>query len=309
MGILKLENIVKEYDKNQVVKGISLKIEEGQIFGLLGPNGAGKSTAIKIITGLINKTSGDITYNEETKSISKWKMNIGLVPQELELYYDLTAYENVEFFCSLYGYKGKKLKERVLKALEFVSLLDFKDKKARTFSGGMQRRLNIACGIAHRPKLIIMDEPTVGIDPQSRNNILESVKKLKKEGATIIYTSHYMNEVEEICDYIAIMDYGEVIAQGTNEELKDSVKDNNTYSIEIDKEVEALDEKLLEIDGVNKVKVNGTNILCHYDDNKKIIEKLVSVISNEDTNIINMQVEKPSLETVFLQLTGKSLRD
>lgn len=309
MYILKLDNVVKEYESNQVVKGISLNVKEGEIFGLLGPNGAGKSTTIKMITGLANKTSGEIIYDNDVKSILKWKKNIGLVPQDLEIYYDLTAYENVEFFCSLYGFKGKKLKERVMKALDFVSLTDVKDKKAKTFSGGMKRRLNIACGIAHRPKLIIMDEPTVGIDPQSRNNILESVKRLKQDGATIIYTSHYMNEVEELCDNIAIMDYGKVIAMGTSEELKDSVKDHNTYFIEIDKEVENLEEKLLNIDGVYKVYIKGTQITCYYDDKKKVIEKLVSTISQENVNITNMQVEKPSLETVFLKLTGKSLRD
>lgn len=309
MDVLKLNNLVKRYGKDEVVKGINLKVKQGEIFGLLGPNGAGKSTTIKMITGLTSKTSGEIIYDGSNKSISQWKKNIGLVPQDLELYYDLTAYENVEFFCSIYGYKGQKLKKRVLRALEFVGLLDVKDKQAKTFSGGMQRRLNIACGIAHGPKLIIMDEPTVGIDPQSRNNILESVKKLKEEGATIIYTSHYMNEVEELCDYISIIDYGKVIAEGTNEQLKDSVKENNIYSIEIDKPIINLQEKISKIDGIKNVHIDDKKITCNYDKNNNIIEKLVSVISKENANIINMQVEQPTLETVFLKLTGKSLRD
>lgn len=309
MNILKVENIYKEYDKTQVVKGISLNIKKGEIFGLLGPNGAGKSTTISMITGLVKKTSGEITYEENTSSIAKWKENIGLVPQDFALYFDLTAYENVSFFCSLYGYKRKELKKRVEKALEFVGLLDVKNKKASTFSGGMKRRLNIACAIAHSPKLIIMDEPTVGIDPQSRNHILESVKKLRKEGATIIYTSHYMEEVEELCDTIAIIDHGKVMAIGTSSELKEVVKDENIYRIEVDKEIDDIDEKLKQINGVYRVKVDKKDIECYYNENKKIIEDIVNVISKEDTNIRNMKSEIPSLETVFLNLTGKSLRD
>ncbi|WP_373600356.1 ABC transporter ATP-binding protein [Paraclostridium bifermentans] len=309
MDILKVENIYKEYDKTQVVKGISLNIKKGEIFGLLGPNGAGKSTTISMITGLVKKTSGKIIYEENTNSIAKWKENIGLVPQDFALYFDLTAYENVAFFCSLYGYKRKELKKRVEKALEFVGLLEVKNKKASTFSGGMKRRLNIACAIAHSPKLIIMDEPTVGIDPQSRNHILESVKKLRKEGATIIYTSHYMEEVEELCDTIAIIDHGKVMAVGNSSELKEVVKDENIYRIEVDKEIDDIDEKLKQINGVYRVKVDKKDIECYYNENKKIIEDIVNVISKEDTNIRNMKSEIPSLETVFLNLTGKSLRD
>lgn len=309
MDILKVENIYKEYDKTQVVKGISLNIKKGEIFGLLGPNGAGKSTTISMITGLVKKTSGEITYEENTNSIAKWKENIGLVPQDFALYFDLTAYENVAFFCSLYGYKRKELKKGVEKALEFVGLLEVKNKKASTFSGGMKRRLNIACAIAHSPKLIIMDEPTVGIDPQSRNHILESVKKLREEGATIIYTSHYMEEVEELCDTIAIIDHGKVMAVGTSSELKEVVKDENIYRIEVDKEIDDIDEKLKQINGVYRVKVDKNDIECYYNENKKIIEDIVNVISKENTNIRNMKSEIPSLETVFLNLTGKSLRD
>ncbi len=173
----------------------------------------------------------------------------------------------------------------------------------------MKRRLNIACAIAHSPKLIIMDEPTVGIDPQSRNHILESVKKLRKEGATIIYTSHYMEEVEELCDTIAIIDHGKVMAVGTSSELKEVVKDENIYRIEVDKEIDDIDEKLKQINGVYRVKVDKKDIECYYNENKKIIEDIVNVISKEDTNIRNMKSEIPSLETVFLNLTGKSLRD
>jgi ABC-2 type transport system ATP-binding protein len=192
MYILQIENLHKKYDKFEALKGVDLNIKKGEIYGLLGPNGAGKSTLIKTISGLEKKTQGTIIFEEKEKNINKYKQHIGLLPQDLAIYLDFTARENINFFCSLYGYKGRELKERVDKALEFVGLTEVKNKKAKEFSGGMKRRLNMGCAIAHSPSLIIMDEPTVGIDPQSRNHILESVKRLNEEGATIIYTSHYM---------------------------------------------------------------------------------------------------------------------
>ena len=233
MYILQIENLHKSYDKFEAIKGIDLNIKKGDIYGLLGPNGAGKSTLIKTITGLEKMTSGKIIFEESETSINKYKKNIGLLPQDIALYLDFTAKENVTFFCSLYGYRGKDLKERVDKALEFVGLLDVKNKKAKEFSGGMKRRLNMACAIAHNPRLIIMDEPTVGIDPQSRNHILESVRKLNEQGSTIIYTSHYMEEVEELCNNISIIDRGKVIASGSKEYLKSNLVDYNVYTIQL----------------------------------------------------------------------------
>lgn len=214
MNILEIKDIYKDYGNKVAVDGINLKIEQGKIFGILGPNGAGKSTLISMICGLLSKTSGEVVYEEKTNDVRKWKENIGIVPQDFALYWDLSAEENVKFFCSLYGFKGEELQRRTDKVLDFVGLLDVKKQLASSFSGGMKRRLNIACAIAHSPKLIIMDEPTVGVDPQSRNHVLESVLKLRDEGATIIYTSHYMQEVDDICDEIAIVDNGKVIAQG-----------------------------------------------------------------------------------------------
>ena len=196
MYSLQIENLHKKYNDFEAIRGINLSINKGEIYGLLGPNGAGKSTLIKIICGIEKFTSGKIIFEEKEININKYKRNIGLLPQDIAIYHDFTARENVSFFCSLYGYRGKELKKRVDKSLEFVGLLGIENKKASEFSGGMKRRLNMACAIAHSPKLIIMDEPTVGIDPQSRNHILESVKKLNQEGATIIYTSHYMEEIE-----------------------------------------------------------------------------------------------------------------
>ncbi|MGL5150821.1 MAG: ABC transporter ATP-binding protein [Clostridium sp.] len=309
MKIVEIKELEKKYSSSTVVNKINLTIEQGEIYGLLGPNGAGKSTTISMLTGLVSKTSGTITYEEKTSSFENWKENIGLVPQDFALYWDLTARENVEFFCSLYKFKGSELKSRVKTALEFVGLLDVQNKKASTFSGGMKRRLNMACAIAHTPKLIIMDEPTVGIDPQSRNHILESVKKLQAQGSTIIYTSHYMEEVEELCNRISIMDHGKIIATGTSSELKNLVNDTNSYSLELNKSAEKYIPLFENVSGIYKVKAKDNIIKCYYKNNNSIISDLVSVISNEEVVIKNIHNEIPTLETVFLSLTGKSLRD
>lgn len=223
MNILEVKDITKKYGDMVAVKGISFSVEKGEIFGLVGPNGAGKSTTINMITGLLVPDSGKITF-EDGKSFKKWRGNIGLVPQDLAIYPDLSARENVNFFAGLYGLKGAKLKERVDYALEAVGLLDQEKKHSEHFSGGMKRRLNIACALAHNPKLIIMDEPTVGIDPQSRNYILEGIKALREQGTTVIYTSHYMEEVNELCDRILIVDHGNIVEGGAIDEIKERYK-------------------------------------------------------------------------------------
>lgn len=222
MSFVELTDVVKVYKGGKkAVDNVSLTIEEGRIYGLLGPNGAGKSTLINLILGLIPLSSGDVTVLQESqKSIRKISSQIGYVPQDIAVYPDLTAYENVELFGSLYGLKGNQLKEKVLKSLDFVGLREQAKQFPSQFSGGMKRRLNIACALVHSPKLIIFDEPTVGIDPQSRNHILESIRLLNAEGATVIYTTHYMEEVEALCDYIFIMDHGQVIEQGDKHDLE-----------------------------------------------------------------------------------------
>ena len=309
MYILQIENLHKSYDKFEAIKGIDLNIKKGDIYGLLGPNGAGKSTLIKTITGLEKMTSGKIIFEESETSINKYKKNIGLLPQDIALYLDFTAKENVTFFCSLYGYRGRDLKERVDKALEFVGLLDIKNKKAKEFSGGMKRRLNMACAIAHNPRLIIMDEPTVGIDPQSRNHILESVKKLNEQGSTIIYTSHYMEEVEELCNNISIMDRGKVIANGSKEYLKSNLVDYNVYTIQLKSNLYNIKNYISKIEGVKKVVIEDKEIQCYYSKDINILQKLINTISNHGGVIENIKNEIPTLESVFLTLTGKSLRD
>lgn len=309
MKMIEIKKIYKDYGNHVAVDGIDLKINKGEIFGILGPNGAGKSTLIGMICGLIKKTSGEVIYEEETSKIRKWKENIGIVPQDFALYWDLTAEENISFFCSLYGFKGEELKQRTAKTLDFVGLTDVKNKRASEFSGGMKRRLNIGCAIAHSPKLIIMDEPTVGIDPQSRNHILESVLKLRDEGATIIYTSHYMQEVDDICDRIAIVDNGKIISEGTSEELKNLVGDKRIFNVTVANKIKGIDDKLMEITGVEKVLFNENNYRISTLKSRNLITNLVSTITDNGGDIQNIVNEEPNLESVFLALTGKDLRE
>ncbi|MCF0147237.1 MAG: ABC transporter ATP-binding protein [Clostridium sp.] len=309
MYILQIENLHKKYNDLEAIKGIDLSIQKGEIYGLLGPNGAGKSTLIKIISGIEDMTSGKIIFEEKETNINKYKKNIGLLPQDIAIYGDFTARENVSFFCSLYGYKGKELKKRVNKALDFVGLLDFQNKKSSEFSGGMKRRLNMACSIAHNPKLIIMDEPTVGIDPQSRNHILESVKKINEEGTTIIYTSHYMEEIEELCNNISIMDNGKIIAKGTKEALKANFIKENICTINLKREIYNINKQLNRIQGIKKVEVRNKEIKCYYSKDINILPNIMNTIFNNNGIIESIRSEIPTLESVFLQLTGKQLRD
>ncbi|MCI9069750.1 ABC transporter ATP-binding protein [Clostridium sp.] len=309
MKMLEIKKISKEYGDMIAVNDIDLEINKGEIFGILGPNGAGKSTLIGMICGLIKRTSGEIIYEEKETKTRRFKENIGIVPQDFALYWDLTAEENIEFFCSLYGFKGRDLKGRVDKVLEFVGLTDVRKKRASEFSGGMKRRLNIACAIAHSPKLIIMDEPTVGIDPQSRNHILKSVLKLRDEGATVIYTSHYMQEVDDICDRIAIIDKGNVIAEGTSEELKNLIGDKRIFNITVKEKIDNFEEKLLEITGIEKVVFSENQYKISTIKNSNLLTKIIETALSLDGEIINIENSEPTLENVFLALTGKKLRD
>lgn len=231
MNIVNAIHLTKKYDDLLAVNNISFQIGKGDIYGFVGPNGAGKSTTINMISGLLIPDNGKIVF-EEGFTFDKWHANIGLVPQDLAIYPDLSAEENVSFFASLYGLKGKVLKLHVNEALKLVGLEEHKKKRSDKFSGGMKRRLNIACAIAHKPKLLIMDEPTVGIDPQSRNFILDSIRNLSHNGTTVIYTSHYMEEVEEICNKILIIDHGKVIITGGIQAVKDKLSKDNELSLE-----------------------------------------------------------------------------
>lgn len=311
MKIVKIEELVKKFGDNVAVDNICLEIEEGEVYGLLGPNGAGKSTIINIICGLLSKDRGKVAIlGRDIKHDPNFaKKNIGIVPQDIAIYDELTAYENIKFFAGLYGLQRNLLKERVEEALEFVGLIDKAKIRPRGFSGGMKRRLNIACAIAHRPKLIIMDEPTVGIDPQSRNHILQSVKKLNKMGSTIIYTSHYMEEVEEISSRIAIIDHGKVIAEGTNEELKAIVTNTNSVWITVDSTSRINASQLKAIKGVTNVEIDGNLIKVNSSADINNLDKLILYFTANEVSIKSIESKTPNLESVFLTLTGRKLRD
>ncbi|MED4227209.1 ABC transporter ATP-binding protein [Neobacillus cucumis] len=311
MNVLEIKNLTKKFGDFIAVDNMSLAIQEGEIFGFLGSNGAGKSTTINMISGLLRNNSGEIhILGKNIASHSKFaKMNIGIVPQDLAIYEDMTAYENVRFFAGLYGLRGTELKQRVEEALEFVGLIDKQKSFPKNFSGGMKRRLNIACAIAHRPKLIIMDEPTVGIDPQSRNYILTSVRKLNNMGCTVIYTSHYMEEVEEICSRIAIVDHGKVIAEGTKEQLKAIITDTKDIWIEV-KNAENLEEaSLKEIKGVNSLSIEENLVKINSHSEVNNLNQIIEFFINRGMEIRSLQELAPNLETVFLTLTGRNLRD
>ena len=232
--ILEVTGLSKSYGEKKIVNNIDFFVKEGEILGLIGPNGAGKSTLVKMITDIERMDSGSIRYREKDirESMMDFKKDLGVVPQDIAVYDDLNAYDNIRFFTALYRIKGKELNKRTEEALHFTGLSECKYKKPSVFSGGMKRRLNIACSIAHRPKLLIMDEPTVGIDPQSRNHILEAIKKLKARNTTLIYISHYMEEIEELCSRIILMDHGNILLDMDKEELKEKYAELGFHSLE-----------------------------------------------------------------------------
>lgn len=310
MNILEVNNLRKKYTDKEVVKGISFKVKEGEIVGFLGPNGAGKSTTINILSTALKATSGEIIFKGKPLSNNKkkYKESIGIVPQTLAIFENLPAIENVKYFASFYGLKGKELVKAAEDALEMVGLLDRAKDLPKTYSGGMKRRLNIACALAHKPQILILDEPTVGIDPQSRNHILESIKSLRNSGTTIIYTTHYMEEVEAICDRALIIDKGQIIANGSLDELKRSLDNNVIYNISVDK-IEAIDSNEIEtIDGVNKVEISDT-LKISSDKYQENLDKIILNLIKSKVKIKNIATEEQDLESVFLNLTGRRLRD
>lgn len=308
---VELNSVVKRYDGKLAVDHISLNIREREIFGLLGPNGAGKSTTIKMIMGLLKANSGAISVlgQDINKNSREIKQHLGLVPQDLALYDSIGARENVSFFGSLYGLRGRKLQEAVDEALSFVGLQDRQKEKPKKFSGGMKRRLNIACAIVHQPKIIIMDEPTVGIDPQSRNHILESVRELNRRGATVIYTSHYMEEVETLCQRVGIMDHGRLIGLGTKGELKKEANQEQKIVVEATDIRFNTIEQIKMIQGVVSV-IHRENIIEILTRNaQQLLQDILFVLVRENTMIRNISLQEPDLESVFLSLTGRTLRD
>jgi ABC-2 type transport system ATP-binding protein len=310
-AIVTVDGLEKSYESKQVVKEISFEVKEGEILCFLGPNGAGKSTTINILSGILGYDAGMIKYKgKDIKGcLNEFKMHLGVVPQDLAIYEDLSAEQNVRFFASLYGLHGKELEEKIMRALEFVGLYDRRKDKAKTFSGGMKRRLNIACAIAHEPELLIMDEPTVGIDPQSRNHILSSIKELSKHGMTILYTTHYMEEVEEISTRILIMDSGTIIAEGTKESLKEEIFDERQFILELEDDESLRPDAFYKIEGVKKIEQKQEQWTITTLKNVENLDKIIAVVIESKAKIMNLFCRTASLENVFLRLTGKSLRD
>jgi ABC-2 type transport system ATP-binding protein len=308
---IEINDLHKYYDDIQAVKGVSLEIEAGSVFSLLGPNGAGKSTTISVISGLLHPTKGDaeILGHSISKTPLQAKVNIGVVPQEIALYEDLTARENLNFWGRMYGLSGAELTRRVDAILEMTELTERQKDKVEKYSGGMKRRLNIGIALLHKPKIVIMDEPTVGIDPQSRRKILDSVKALNREGMTVLYTTHYMEEAQELSDKIAIMDQGEVIAQGTHEELVRIVGELDridlTFSTSITQQINAW----ASLPGVKNITPDTDKASLLVEDSDLVLPHLFEAAAKDHLRITSVTVQEPNLETVFLHLTGRALRE
>ena len=309
--MIHIENLVKRYGDLVALNHLSLDIHEGEIFGLLGPNGSGKTTAINCLLSLLKYDKGTIEIFGQPMTPDNYqaKQQIGIVLQNVAVFDELTVYENIDYFCGLYVSDKKKRKKLVDDAIRFVGLEDYCKMYPKKLSGGLLRRLNIACGIAHKPRLIIMDEPTVAVDPQSRNKILEGIQKLNAQGSTIIYTSHYMEEIEQICTRIAIMDHGRVIASGTSEELKKMIKTGETIT------VEAI---LLEEKHLQDIRSLPHVFDLHYENQILVLRctgaqhnliRLLNYLQSQDITFGRVFSELPTLNDVFLEITGKQLRD
>lgn len=309
--MIHIENLVKRYGDLVALNHLNLDIHEGEIFGLLGPNGSGKTTAINCLLSLLKYDKGTIEIFGQPMTPDNYqaKQQIGIVLQNVAVFDELTVYENIDYFCGLYVSDKKKRKKLVDDAVQFAGLEDYCKMRPKKLSGGLLRRLNIACGIAHKPRLIIMDEPTVAVDPQSRNKILEGIQKLNAQGSTIIYTSHYMEEIEQICTRIAIMDYGRVIASGTSEELKKMIKTGETIT------VEAI---LLEEKHLRDIRSLPHVFDLHYENQILVLRctgaqhnliRLLNYLQSQDITFGRVFSELPTLNDVFLEITGKQLRD
>ncbi len=309
--ILKVEGLVKRYKELIALDHFSMSVNEGEIFGLLGPNGSGKSTCINCILSLLEYDKGTITVFGKEMSPKAYdiKAKIGVVPQEVAVYDSLTVYENIDFFCGLYIKDKETRKKYVQEAIDFVALNDFVKFRPKKLSGGLKRRLNIACGIVHKPKLIFFDEPTVAVDPQSRNKILEGIKELRSNGATIVYTSHYMEEVEQLCDRVLIIDKGSTIAEGTIDELKSMIKKSEIITIETSGLDDGTKEEISELANVYSVEYDGKMLKVEAGSGKHNVIDIVNVLQNKGYKMRKIFSEQPTLNDVFLELTGKSLRD
>lgn len=310
-NVVEVKNLVKKYKNLTAVDGLDLEVKKGKILGLLGPNGSGKSTTINCILSLLSFDEGSVKIFGKEMSPDQYdiKSKIGVVFQDVGVFEELRVSENINYFCGLYIKDKEKRKVLVDEVIDLVGLNDFVKFYPKQLSGGLLRRLNIACGIAHKPELIIFDEPTVAVDPQSRNNILEGIKKLNEEGATIIYTSHYMEEVDLICDDIVILDKGKVIAKGTSEELKNSINLSEKISFESDDLSNSFIDEIKNIDHVVNVEYDNNTCYVEFEHGEYNLINLMDLLKNKNINYKSLSSSKPTLNDVFLDLTGKELRD
>jgi ABC-2 type transport system ATP-binding protein len=311
MSAIEVLNLHKSFGENHAVQGVSFDVTQGEIFSLLGPNGAGKTTTISMLSCLLRPDDGDarIMGHSIRSDAMGVKSVLGVVPQEIALYEDLTARENLSFWGKMYGLRSVALKKRVDEVLEVIGLLDRANERVGKYSGGMKRRVNIGVALLHKPKVIYMDEPTVGIDPQSRRSILDSVVALKDQGMTVLYTTHYMEEAQELSNHVAIMDHGKMIASGTHDELVKLVGGQTridlTLLVDDGKTVEAWRGT----DGVTRVTTENGTVTVLVEDSNLVLPKLFEAATKQSARITSVDIREPNLEAVFLHLTGRALRD
>lgn len=309
--VIEVKNLTKKYKELTAVDNLSFKVEKGEILGLLGPNGSGKSTTINCILLLLKFNAGEIKIfdKEMAPDALDIKREIGVIFQDVAVFEELTVEENISYFCGPYIKDEAQCKEFVDDAIELVGLSDFRNFVPKKLSGGLLRRLNIACGIAHKPKLIFLDEPTVAVDPQSRNNILDGIKKLRDSGATIVYTTHYMEEVEILCDRVIILDHGKIIAEGTTDKLKDLAKVKEKITVETREITPEIEKKIESLKDVVSEKYDGEILVINFNDTKKNLAEIVNILEKDKITYEKIYSERPTLNDVFLELTGKELRD
>ena len=308
---IEVQNLHKNFGEIRAVDGVSFDVEQGEIFSLLGPNGAGKTTTISMLSCLLRPDDGDavVLGHSVRKDPMGVKSVLGVVPQEIALYEDLSARENLTFWGKMYGLRGAALKSRVDEMLEVIGLADLAKDYIKKYSGGMKRRVNIGIALLHRPQVIYMDEPTAGIDPQSRRSILDSVLKLKDEGTTVLYTTHYMEEAQELSDHIAILDHGKLIASGTHEELVKIVGAMDRITVTINTESARVIEAWKAVKGVKQVTAEDGTLTILADDSNRVLPRLFETAASNGVRITSVAIQEPNLETVFLHLTGRALRD
>jgi len=311
MNAIEVKNLKKSFGDFQAVQGVDFAAIQGEVLSLLGPNGAGKSTTISMLSGLLAPSDGNafIMGHSVIEEPEVAKANLGVVPQDIALYPDLSARENLVFWGKMYGLRGAVLKERVDEVLDIIGLADRQKDHIDKFSGGMKRRVNIGVALLHQPAVVIMDEPTVGIDPQSRRHILDNIKELNREGMTVLYTTHYMEEAAELSDHIAIMDNGEIIAYGTHDELIKLVGERTRIDLELNTESAIVFPAWQSLDGVSHIDASNGQVTVLVDDSNRILPHLFEAASQAGVRITSVDIQEPNLETVFLHLTGRALRD